>query len=231
MITVTCDGDFRSAVPVATEIFINGQHAEITGYLNRSGLSLGSIVQLTPGSILEKRVSSTPEIAFSSLSGDFLSATLGQVFQVHVEDDIRAMGHRAGLDFDSDVPKHTMLYIGNPRVLSVDHVVELLNRSRDLVEYLRTAATTHFAVVSGLVAGDDIGLFSTYESVAQSIIEIGSSYIHVSYSCSPIDELGHRANMAADLVPLIIYLTPIRYDGATGRIAFDGPTLNLSYRD
>jgi hypothetical protein len=231
--TVTCNESDRLLTPVATELSTNRKESSLTGYLNSLGLSLGSIVQLTAGSngtgtIVKWRALTLSGNDIAAASAALRSATVGEGLQVRLEDDIRIVGRRAGLDLDGDILKHTTLYIDNPIVHYLTDVAKSINRSPSIVEAIRRSKTSDLAIVSATVDGSDLRLFSTYGSTPVNTLEIGSYYVHVGYSCPSIERIGRLARRSDRAISLIIYLTRVKYDELTLQVTVDPRRLDLS---
>ena len=58
------------------------------------------------------------------------------------------------------------------------------------------------------------------QSVSLNTFEIGDWYVHVSYSCPAFESLARRARAQA-ATPLVIYLSPLKYDKASSKVALD----------
>jgi hypothetical protein len=230
-ITVTCDTPPGTPIAVVTEWSDKGIRKSATGYLNNWGFSIGTIVRVSPGStpletIIERQASVLPLLTPTSSPTTLTSATVGDGFQVHLEDDVRAIGRQAGIDLESGIPAHTMLSIDAPEVHSLTNLANSINAYPGIVKGIRTDRDAHFAIVSGTIDGDYPFLFSTYGSAAVNTLWIETSYVHISYSCRAIEELRHRSWAADNFIPLIIYLTPIRYDETTSQISIDPDSLD-----
>jgi hypothetical protein len=238
--TVTCEGIPGNLVTVSTELSRNGKQESSTGYLNQLGLPLGTIVRTrahstSPMAFIDGRtaISSAPDLSPSPAV--VRSITIGDGFQVHLEDDVVALGRRAGVDLNSEILKHAVLYVGNGVVRSLPNLANSINGHAGMVEAIRKASPDEkFAVVSGTIAGDYIGLFSTFSTfrgITSDSLAIGTSYIHVSYSCLAVEELERRSWESDSLIPLVIYLTPIRYDETTSRIIPDSSSMESSQHE
>lgn len=223
--TVTCDGATGSPIPVPTDLSSNGQRASSIGYLNSWELSLGSIVRIAPGSTQSGAITEWRTLApskhnppLSSTALRYSTIGIGAGFQVHLDEDIRAVGRRAGLDLDTEILQHTIFYLYDPTIRSLPDIENSVNEDPSIVDGIRMAAGAYFAVVSRTIDGSNLGLFNTYEEIPVNTLEIGNSYVHVSYSCRTVERLGRQARRAEGVLPLIIYLTPIRYDELTSRV-------------
>jgi len=159
------------------------------------------------------------------------SVTLGDGFEVHLDDDIRTIGRGMSLDLDSTILKHTILYVDGSMVRLLPDVAVLLNRYPGIVERIQSAPDTRLAIVSGTIDGDELDIFSKYPSVSTNTLELGRSYIHVSYTCRLMKRLGHRAYRPPGIVPLIVYLAPVKYDDSTARVALDSIPIDLLHRN
>ena len=224
--TVTCDGVSEGAIPVSIEVSSNGKRASSIGYLNTWGLTLGTIVRTAPGSTPSGSIVEEHRLARStddlSPSAAVLSSTIvSDGLQVHLEQDIRTVARRAGVNLDSTILKHTVLYIGDPVVRSFRNLADSVNRDSGIVQSIRSASDTRFVIVSGTIDGDGLRLFNTYGSTAVNTFEIGGSYVHVSYSCPPVEGLGRRSASADGDIPIVIYMTPVRYDAPTSQVTLD----------
>lgn len=224
--TVTCTADPEGPVAVTTELLSNGRRTLITGYLNSWGFSLGSIVRISPGSTRSEPIvewQTLPLLASDLLTSSTVlqSVTIGDGFEVHLDDDLRTIGRGMGVDLNDTLLRHTMLYVNDPMVRLLPDSADPLNRYPGIVERIRSAPGTRLAIVSGIVGGDWISAFNTYQSVAANTFELGRSYVHVSYTCRLIKKLQHRADTTMGVVPLIIYMTPIKYDDSTARVVLD----------
>jgi len=135
-----------------------------------------------------------------------------------MDESVKTIGHRAGLDLGTGIIEHTVFHIGETMARYSPNVADLLNRYPDIVAGIHENAGAQFAVVSGTIEGSDWAMFTTYPVVGTNTLEIGSSYVHVSYACQTFESLRHRAFMADSAVPLIVYLTPIKYDASTARL-------------
>jgi len=220
---------------VATELVSNGRRASISGYLNSWGLPLGSIVRINPGSTRSEAIVEWQRLPLSAsdllISSTALqSITISDGFEVHLDDDLRTIGRGMGIDLDSTIVKHSVLYVDGSVTRGLPDVAAPLNRYPDIVARIRSAPAIRLAIVSGTVDGSDLNIFDTYPSAAANTVELGNSYVHVSYACRVIANLGHQARRAIDGVPLVIYLTPIKYDNSTARVAPDSLPLDLLHR-
>ena len=230
--TVTCDGDPEGPIAVTTELLIHGKRTPITGYLNSWGFPLGSIVRINSGSARSAAIVewqrlplSAPDLLASPRA--LQSITLRDGFEVHLDEGLKTMSQRMGIDLGGMILKHTLLYVDDPEVRLLPDVAGLLNRSPGTVERIRNAPDTPLAIVSGTIDSHGLGIFDAYQTVGVNTFELGRSYVHVSYTCHLINRLGHRAHGAPGAVPVIIYLTPIRYDDSTARVAFHPVPMDL----
>ena len=224
--TVTCDGGSGDVIPVSMEVSSNGKRASSIGYLNTWGLTLGNIVRTASGStpsgtVVEEHSLPSSTDDLSSSAAALSSTTISDGLQVHLEKDIRTVARRAGVDLDSAILKHTVLYIEDPVVRSFRNLVASVNMDSGVVQSIRAATDDRFFIVSGTIDGDGLGLFNTYGSIASNTFEIGRSYVHVSYSCQPVEGLKHRLAKADDVIPIVIYMTPVRYDAPTSQVVLD----------
>ena len=234
--TVSCDADPEGPIIVTTELLINGRRMSMTGYLNSWSLSLGSIVRISPGSTRSEPIVEWQTLPLSATdllisSTAVQSVTIGDGFEVHLDDDLRIIGRGIGVDLDDTLLRHTMLYVGNPMVRLLPDIAGPLNRYPVMVERIRSAPVTRLAIVSGIIDGEGIGVFNMYQPVAVNTFELGRSYVHVSYTCRLIKRQHHLADTAIGVVPLIIYLTPIKYDDSTARVVLDPLPLNLLHHN
>ena len=232
LVTITCDNLAESPIPVETAYSINKQHTSLTGYLNSQGLSLGSIVQIAPSTahagvltLKGPQLSSPIDDALVSYP-ILLALNVGNGFQAHMDDDIRMASHNAHHDLDSEIVKHTMLYVENPTVRYLAKIGPLLDRHPDIANSIRTA-TQQTAIVSEVIEGDRLVLFSDVEGIAINTGEIANSYVHVTYSCQTVRDLDHEAHRVDRATPLIIYLTPLTYDAKTSSITVGKPGSDL----
>ena len=230
--TVTCDGDPEGPIAVTTELIIHGKRTSITGYLNSWGFSLGSIVRISSGSTRSEAVVEWQRLPMSAadliVSPKALpSVTPLEGFEVHLDDVLKAVSQRMGIDLGGIILKHTILYMDAPKVRLLSDVAGLLNRSPRAVERIRNAPDTPLAIVSGTIDSRGLGIFDAYQTVGVNTFELDGSYVHVSYACHLIKQLGHRASGAPGTVPVIIYLTPIRYDDSAQQVVFYPVPLDL----
>jgi len=201
----------------------NGERVRVVGYLNSWGLSLGSIVEITPGlpasaAVVESHVltPSSDEISSTSSSG-VVSIAVNDSFHVRFDGDIGRIASRDGLDLESDILKHTTLLIYSTTFRSLRDVAASINRDSGLAERVRTKKGTQFAVVSETVDGImDWGPFYT-----GSAKEIGESNIHVSYSCSDIDRIGVSTRKTSGATPISVSLMAIRYEEERSQLTID----------
>src|SRR5262249_27533130 len=138
------------------------------------------------------------------------SAAVGDGLQVTLDDDVRRLGRHAGIDFESGIPTHTGLAFFTSEARYLTSLASSIIAYPGSIEAIRANKDAHLAIVSGTLDGDFPSLFTTYDGVAANTLSIGTAYIHISYSCWAVDELRHRWWAAGHLIPLIIYLTPIR---------------------
>jgi hypothetical protein len=150
-----------------------------------------------------------------------ISTTVSDGLQVHLEKDIRTVARRAGVDLESTILKHTVLYVEDPVFRSFRNLADSVNRDSGIVQSIRTATDARFVIVSETIDGDGLDLFNTYGSTAVNTFEIGGSYVHVSYSCPTVEGLEHRSARADGVIPIVIYMTPVRYDAPTAKITLD----------
>lgn len=230
--TVTCDGDPEGPIAVTTELLIHGKRTSITGYLNSWGLSLGSIVRINYESARSAVIVEWQRLPLSATDllvspRAFQSITLREGFEVHLDEGLRTMSERMGIDLGGMILKHTLLYVDDPEVRLLPNVAGILNRSPGTVERIRNASDTPLAIVSGTIDSNGLGIFDAYQTVGVNTFELGRSYVHVSYTCHLIKRLQHRAHGEPGAVPVIIYLTPIRYDDSAARVAFHPVPIDL----
>lgn len=223
--TVTCDGDPEGPIAVTTELLIHGRRTSMTGYLNSWGFSLGSIVRINSGSTRSGAAVEWERLPLSAADLLVSSKALQSVtpqggFEVHLDQSLNTMSQRMGIDLGTMILKHTLLYVDDPKVRLLPDVAGLVNRSPKTVERIHNTPDTLLAIVSGTIDSSGLGVFDAYQTVAVNTFELGTSYVHVSYTCHLIKRLGHRAHGEPGGVPVIIYLTPVRYDDSAAQIAF-----------
>ena len=230
--TVTCDGDPEGPIAVTTELLFHGKRTSITGYLNSWDLSPGSIVRINSGAARSEAIVEWQRLPLTKpdllLSRKALrSVTLQGGFGVHLDEGLRTMSQRTGIDLSGVILQHTLLYVEDPEVRWLPDIAGLLSRFPATVERIRNSPDISLAIVSGSIDSNGLGIFDAYQTVGINTFELGNSYVHVSYTCHLIKQIAHRANGAPSPVPVIIYLTPIRYDGAIEQVAFQPTPLDL----
>ena len=236
--TISCDADHGGPTTVTTELLSNGRRTSITGYLNSWGFSLGSIVRISPGSTRSEPIVEWQRLPLSAsdllISSTALqSVTIGDGFEVHLDDDIRTIGRGMGVDLDDILLRHTMLDVDDPMVRLLPDIAGPLKRYPSIVERIRSAPDTRLAIVSGIIGGDelDFEFINTYQPVAANTFEFGRSYVHVRFTCHLIKRIQERAGTATGIIPLIIYLTPIKYDDSTARVVLDPLPVDLLHHN
>ena len=225
--TITCDRDPEGPISVTTELNINGRRASVTGYLNSWGLSLGSIVRINARSTqfdaaveLQRLQTSKNDLFISPTA--LQSVALLRGFEAHLDEDLKTMSQKMGIDLDEIILKNTILVFDGSNVQLLPDVAGLLNRDPEVVERIRYNRDTPLAIVSGTIySNNGLNIFNTYHNIGANTFELGRSYVHVSYSCQLLKKIRHVAYKSARGEPVIIYLTPIRYDGSTARVTID----------
>jgi hypothetical protein len=113
------------------------------------------------------------------------------------------------------------LQIPEAEIRVLTNLPNSMNASPSIVEGVRTQTDARFAVVSGVVDGDYLLLLATYDADAINTVSVGTSTVHISYSCQVVEEVLHEVWATGSLIPIVIYLTPIRYDPKTSRVVVD----------
>jgi hypothetical protein len=234
MVALTCYDPLSRLTPVTTDLSVNGERISRVGYLSPTALSLGDVIQIggestsaRPQTARHARTSPTDEISRSSAQLRLISINDG--CHVNFEPDIKAAADRAGIELHSAVLGNTELHVAGPIVHTLPDVTDAINKDPDIVAKVRGAAVGHFAVVSGAITGQ--GVWLRPKQVTFSAVDtffVGSTYIHVVYSCPGCDWVSKH--LSSQEATSLIYLTAIRYEASTARLAVSPAPLTVLQR-
>ena len=224
--TVSCSSSPDQTLKVETELKGGGFRARLDGYLNIWGFRLGSMVQLQPGSIagtasytLDARLMTSP-IIDERLT--LLSSPVRRGLVTHVDRDIELDAQRSGIDIQSTLLSYTDLWIENPKIRFIHDVSGLVNSDQKAIDLLRRSGNTRWAIIRGTVDSQNVDLYKPhFDFHGYNTLVIVHSYLHIAYSCSAVDSLEQRTNNSGEMVPMVVYFTPIKYDEKTSQIAVD----------
>lgn len=224
--TVACDESHALPLPVEIRIFSDGFSSPRTGYLDTWDLPLGSIVRLSPDLSPASPIEKLP---FSTASTNVLSRKypgvdariVANLFNVHVDNDIKDMAKKSGVKLDYDGLVHPMFDLETPTVNSLITVDSAINTDEALVNTIRERKDAHYAIVSRTIDGDDINLFFDLSQPVVNSYDINGTRLHINYSCAVVDEIRIRRRKKGLPVPIVIFLAPVIYDESGARLRTD----------
>ena len=224
--TVSCISSPGQTLEVATELKGRDFHARPDGYLNVWGFRLGSFVQLQPASFAGTASYTLDAHLMNSSTIDdrltLLSSPIRRGLITHVDRDIELTTQRSGMDIHGTLLSHTELWIDNPKIRFIHDISGLVNSDPAAVDFLRRSGNARWAIVRGTVDSEDVGLYKPhFESHGYNTLVIANSYLHIAYSCSAVDSLVQRTGDNGEMIPMVIYFTPIRYDEESSHIVID----------
>lgn len=234
VLRVTCDDAADKLIPVQTVLGSRATRVSRVGYINSENWALGTVIELRDtGAYGERTLAVTiysPVSTANSAQGPTLvSAIVHASLQVRADPGLNALADHQHVDLTREVIDGTELWIWNPESHFISDFDRFVALHPEVEKALRDNRGSSYAVVSGVVSGDDIIAAKTSDmSLGVGVFLLGSDYVHVSYSCSPIESLQRDARRADGLIPMVIYLNPVTYDHLTGHYAMDGRPMNLN---
>lgn len=206
------------------------------GLITANPLPPGSLLELSPLTNEQRSGHLISTYLMKVSEGDFLPPRQDSTFWALVDAEFKlkffptfiqgeALNNTALVD--RIVINTTAVVSGSKRVMLRDPLA-VLNSDQHAREFtLNAEAQSRFVMVTGLLYGDRIDLiglnYSEHPEIAVNTLELRNAYLHYMFSCSSVDAVNSRAQLAGKSIPVAFIYRPVRYS-ETGNFVWNDAT-------
>jgi hypothetical protein len=204
----------------------------------KAAVALLNTRQFVPGAILQVNLAvpggirGSAEVSYSlrTSADDFLPSRpevwsaniVSTTFIIHPDEDVNTALRSLNIDLRNTIARNSELDIVGAKRRLLRDPVALINddrRAMDLIQHGDGAF--QFFVISGASYGKTAALSYSEPTLAVDTLDFSPFYLHLKYDCSAITMINSLAAASAAEVPILIFLTPVRFNRAGGLVEID----------